>query len=154
MADIYRVSIVRENSDGAEFESETLFEVAGGLGVVATVAPGALVDALRAANEQAPAALAERVMDSAVPTTHPFQGEPPAKTRRPRRTNAQIAADKLAAEQASAPGAGPTGNGDADLAAAAARSVEVAQPVDVPAEVAPPAPVAAVEPVYNPFLVK
>jgi hypothetical protein len=100
MGDTYRVTIVRETGSGGEFESETLFEVAGGIGLVARIAPGALVDALRAADEEGvpdAGALADRVMDAAAaagapvaPSSHPFQGEQP---KRKRRTKAEIAAD-------------------------------------------------------------
>lgn len=103
--DTYRVSIVRETGSGSDYETETVFEVAGSIGLVLKVAPGALSDALRIAGEQenvpGAAGLAERVMDSAaatgapvVPSSHPFQGDQPAK--RTRRTKAQVAADKEA----------------------------------------------------------
>jgi hypothetical protein len=101
MGDVYRVSIVRETGSGEDYETETLFEVAGGIGMVVRIAPGALVDALRAANEDVPPSeLAERVMDAAreagapvAPASHPFQGEHP---KRKRRSKAEIAADEAA----------------------------------------------------------
>lgn len=101
MGDVYRVQIVRESGSGESYESETIFEVAGGIGLVMKLAPGALVDALREACEDVPAPLAEQVMDAAaaagapvVPNSHPFQGAEPAK--RKRRTKAEIAADEAA----------------------------------------------------------
>jgi len=168
MGDTYRVTIVRESGTGAEYETETIFEVAGGIAMVARIAPGALVDALRAANEDVPEPLrnggvvAESVMDAAaaagapvLPGTHPF-GQP-APQRRKRRTKAEIAADEAAAAAA---GQGPTGNGDADPNAAAA-SVP-AEPQVAPDTAATAQPLPATEPQttaapaapYNPFEVK
>jgi hypothetical protein len=132
MPDTYRVTIVRENSDGDEFESETLFEVAGKIGMIIKIAPGALLDALTEANdgEDIPVALVERVMSSAVaalPATHPFGEQAPQP--RKRRTKQQIAEDKMRDEQAARIAAGDAGQVSAPAA------VPATVPSDVPADV-------------------
>lgn len=109
----YRVIVLREGKT----EDETLFELAGSATLLARLAPGALLEAMdedgdaravqqydegRASAGAAPAAsvadrVADRVFDSAVAAGDAAQaqgGDAPA--RRPRRTKAQIAADKEA----------------------------------------------------------
>lgn len=110
MADTYRVTIVRETGSGADYETETLFEVAGKIGMIVRVAPGALIDALTEAGEDVPVALVDRVMSSAVaalPASHPFGEQAPQP--RKRRTKQQIAEDRLREEQAAGIAAGDAG---------------------------------------------
>lgn len=127
MGTIYRVTVVEETTDagGGHVSGETLFELAGRADMVARTAPAALVDALTPT--EAPGALAERVMDGAMAALPGGESERP---RRPRRTKAQMEADRLAAEQ---PAAAPA----ASVMPAAESTVTMPAP-------APAAP-------YNPF---
>lgn len=99
----YRVIVLREGAT----EDETLFEIAGPAAMVAKLAPGALLDALDADGDRAevpsyvpPTSLADRVFDSAVAAGNDAAADSAdteaAKTKRNRRTKAQIAADKEA----------------------------------------------------------
>jgi hypothetical protein len=94
--DKYRVIVMRESSA----EDETLFEIAGSASLVQNVVPGVL-DAVLSGSEEV-RSLADRVFDSATAAGREAerQGEAPeteeAKTKRNRRTKAQIAADKEA----------------------------------------------------------
>lgn len=99
MGIIYRVTVTaEETTPGSDYDTETLFELAGGAELIGRLAPAAVIEAVAQRTEAVRAGLAERVMDAAAaagapvaPASHPFQGEQPA--RRPRRTKAQIAAD-------------------------------------------------------------
>jgi|SRR5690349_19185477 len=106
----YRVIVLREGTT----EDETLFELAGSAVMVGRIVPGALLDVLsadpEAQGETAPppsSVVADRVFDAAVAAgaagaaaEAQSSGQPAdadeGKTRRPRRTKAQIAADKEA----------------------------------------------------------
>jgi hypothetical protein len=132
MGDIYRVTIVRESGTGESYESETVFEVAGGSALVARIAPGALSDALRAAGEQVPEVLQQ-------------QGPAPVgavdiqdadKPKRNRRTKAQIAAD----EAAQAAGFRDAAHQAEAAAQQAGQPTTETAPIP-PSEPAPPAPV-------------
>jgi hypothetical protein len=185
--DRYRVIVLREG----KAEDETLFELAGSASLLARLAPGALLEAMdedgdaravqqydegRATAAAAPSAsVADRVFDSAVAAGDAAQaqgGDAPA--RRPRRTKAQIAADKEAvglgyrdaahrAEVEAQQQSGVT----ATTTFAGAAPVPPAAPTEVPSGYVPPAgevvvgsvpgavvteqPGAAVAPPWNPF---
>lgn len=161
MRNMVRVLVTEEWTDEAgDFQSMTLFEAASrdpqqlSRFVPAEVAAvlGATTAAVAVGWEGDDTSATEPVTTEAAPATE-------EKPRRKRRTKAEM----LEAERAK--GAGPTGNGDADLAAGAALATGAA-PADPTAAYAqngapeagamsealaeqePPAPV----PVYNPFM--
>jgi hypothetical protein len=177
MGDIYRVTIVRENSDGEQFESETVLEVAGGAQRVARAVTRELSD-LFGETEPTPLPqrqLADVMFDAAIsgqqvpaavlaPNGHPFQNAEPVK--RTRRTKAQIAADNAAqglgyrdAAHRAEVEAQEAEVEDREAAAAvteptesAAGAVSPAAPESVPAEATPEAQPAEVP--FNPFNVR
>lgn len=155
MADTYRVTIVRESGSGDDYETETLFEVAGKIGMIVRVAPGALIDALTEAGEDVPVALVDRVMSSAVaglPATHPFGEQAPQP--RKRRTKQQMAEDKLRDEQAARLAEVPP----QALAETEPQAEPMLSATEAPAPAAEPAPLPPSSedgptPQYNPFAV-
>ena len=153
MGDIYRVTIVRENNDGEQFESETVLEVAGSAQRVARAVKRELDDLSGDGQATVPAeqlaavqpSLADRVFDQAV------AGQPVSEpVKRKRRTNAEIAADK-AAVAAGYRDAAHQAEAEAQQQVEAEPVSPAEAPESVPAE---PAPAATPAAPYNPFEVK
>lgn len=181
---IYRVTVTaEETAPGSDYDSETLFELAGGAELIGRLAPAAVIEAVAQRTEAVRAGLAERVMDAAAaagapvaPASHPFQGEQPA--RRPRRTKAQIAADTEAQSlgfrdaahraevEATLQRAEATAPGEGSAEATESETSSVAEPAAPDAATVTAAVLAAGDPVaqqseqanqvpaYNPFQVK
>jgi hypothetical protein len=166
MGMIYRVTVTAERTDG-DYDTETLFELAGGAALIGRLAPSAVIEAVAQRTEDVRvdgAPLADRVMDAAATAgapVHPFAAanEP---VKRPRRTKVQIAADK-AAQEAGFRDAAHQAEAAQVVAAgvAAAPGPEAYVPTEptpapngaiVPEQATPPA--VADGPPFNPFTVK
>lgn len=178
MAEIYRVAVQRVvrtlNENGAEVDrdyvsviefeapADSLLRFAPAEVAVALGAPGIAVTVMPE-RETVPG---DTEADEA-PEPEPAPGEP-AKPTRKRRTKAEKAADDAAQAEGyrdaahkaevdrAKDGDGPTGDGDADLAAAAGLPVVVDDGVPngvavMGAPAATPAPVADTTPPWNPF---
>lgn len=155
----YRVIVEQVGDD----KDETLFEIVGAASLVQSVVPGVLDAVLSGSDEVRP--LADRVFDSAVDAERADRAAPggpvePPKQTRPRRTKAQIAADKEAeglgfrdaahraeveAQQAGQPTVEAPPIPAPALPEQASPAAPVTAPASVPADAAPPA-----QP-WNPF---
>lgn len=140
MATTYRVTVIREGAT----EDETLFEIAGSANLVQSIVPGVLDVVLSERADAPERSLADRVFDSAVAAGADAEAEQDradeaaGKPRRPRRTKAQIAADKEAVGLGYRDAAHRAEVEAQQQAAPAAPAAPVA-PTEVPSGYVPPA---------------
>lgn len=97
MAKIYRISLIEEDGD----EYGTLFELAGSVAMLGAAAPGALAAALAECGIEVAEASTTGSASYFADAAGNGPAGSPVKPQRTRRTKAQMAADRAAAEAAS-----------------------------------------------------